>query len=130
MSEIPPPPPPKNSRKHPRFAMFASVEVHAGDETVILPAHNISLGGVYLTADGHDLGEFTVGLEVEVLIFDALNDAKDPLQIRARVVRRDAVGIALMWSDDDPKLAIALAGLLERLRSSEATRSSSGETPG
>jgi hypothetical protein len=119
MRDVPPPPPPKNSRKHPRYRMFASVELRAGEETLILPAHNISLGGVYLTADGHDLSGFSVGLEVAVLMFDVLDSAKKPLTLQARVVRQDPAGMALMWSADDPSAAMVLAKLLKGLQPAE-----------
>jgi hypothetical protein len=99
--------------------MFASVELSAGEETLILPAHNISLGGVYLTADGHDLSGFSLGLEVAVRIFDVLNSAKKPLTLRARVVRHDSAGMALMWSADEPSAAMALAKLLRGLQPDE-----------
>jgi len=60
-STPPPPPRPKNTRRHPRFDMFASVELHAAEETLVLPARNISLGGVYLSSDGHDLAILELG---------------------------------------------------------------------
>jgi hypothetical protein len=115
-SSSPPPPPKKNSRKHQRYEMFASVEVHGGRETVILPARNISLGGVYLTADGHDLGTFPVGSRLEVLVFNALDDRQQALRVAAQVVRHDAMGMALMWAYADPQIAYQLGALLETLQ--------------
>jgi len=100
-SSSPPPPPKKNARKHERYEMFASVEVHGSTETVILPARNISLGGVYLTADGHDLSVFPVGAQLEVLVFDALDDRQEPVRLAGQVVRHDAVGMALSWDESD-----------------------------
>jgi hypothetical protein len=117
MPDAPPPPPPKNTRKHRRYAMFASVELHADSETMILPARNISLGGVYLTADGHDLSGFAIGVELSVLVFDGLESERS-LRISARVVRHDSAGMALMWSADHPAVALELAKLLEGLQPS------------
>jgi hypothetical protein len=115
MSPSPPPPPKKNARKHERYDIFASVEVLGGGEAVILPARNISLGGVYLTADGHDLSVFTVGTQLEVLVFDALDDRQEPVRLAGQVVRHDAVGMALMWAYADPKVAVKLGALIETL---------------
>ncbi|HEX8953684.1 MAG TPA: PilZ domain-containing protein [Polyangia bacterium] len=112
----PPPPKPKNQRRHPRFELFASVEVHAGDETLVLPARNISLGGVYLSADGHDLGKLDVGLELELLVFDALDETRQPVRLSGEVVRLDGHGVALMWADSDPEVASNVALLLQRLQ--------------
>jgi PilZ domain-containing protein len=102
--------------------MYASVELRASDdETMLLPARNISLGGVYLSADGHDLGALSVGMELEVLVFDALDDTRKPVQLVGEVVRHDADGVALMWADSDPQVALDLAKLLDRLQPKDAT---------
>jgi hypothetical protein len=112
----PPPPPKKNSRKHERYEMFASVEVHGSTESVLLPARNISLGGVYLTADGHDLSAFAIGAQLEVLVFDALDDRQEPVRLMGQVVRHDQMGMALMWAYADPDLAFKLGALIESLQ--------------
>jgi hypothetical protein len=112
----PPPPPAKNTRKHRRFEMYASVELHADGETVILPAGNISLGGAYLTADGHDLSGFPVGSELALLVFDALDEKNRPVHLIGQVVRHDDSGMALMWSTADVDTAYLLARLLETMQ--------------
>jgi len=96
--------------------MFASVELHAASETLVLPARNISLGGIYLAADGHDLGLLTVGLALEVLVFDALDETRRPVRLVGEVVRLDGDGVALMWSGSDPDAALDLSRLLDRLQ--------------
>jgi hypothetical protein len=111
-----PPPPPQNTRKYPRYEMYASVELHAEAETVILPAGNISLGGCYLAADGHDLSMFEAGTHIEVAVFDALNEKKKPVTLEAEIMRVDEEGVALMWSATDSDAAIRLAKLLESLK--------------
>jgi hypothetical protein len=113
----PPPPPKKDGRKHPRYEMMASVEVHSGAETVILPARNISLGGVYLARDGHDLSGFGLGAELQLLVFDALDERHEPVRLAGQVVRHDALGMALMWAYSDPETPNKLGRLLEALHS-------------
>lgn len=95
--------------------MFATVELHGARETLVLPARNISLGGVYLSADGHDLGLLELGMELEVLVFDALDEKRNPVRLVGEVVRLDEHGVALMWADSDPEVARNVARLLHRL---------------
>jgi hypothetical protein len=118
-STPPPPPQPKYTRKHQRFELYASVELHAADETLVLPARNISLGGVYLSADGHDLAILEIGMELEVLVFDALDERRRPVRLYGEVVRLDEHGVALMWADSDPEVARNVARLLHRLQPKE-----------
>jgi hypothetical protein len=116
----PPPPPKKDTRKHPRYEMMASVEVHGVAETVILPARNISLGGVYIAADGHDLTGFALGAELELLVFDALDEGHEPVRLMGQVVRHDDLGMALMWEYSDPETPDKLGKLLESLQTKTA----------
>ena len=82
----------------------------------MLPARNISLGGVYLSADGHDLGMLELAMEIEVLVFDALDEQRRPVRLFGEVVRIDEHGVALMWADSDPDVARNIARLLHRLQ--------------
>ncbi len=100
--------------------MYASVELQAESETLLLPARNISLGGVYLESDGHDLAAFAVGMEIDVLVLDALDDSRAPVRLVGEVVRHDGEGLALMWAESDPDAALALAELLKGLQPREA----------
>jgi hypothetical protein len=127
-SSPPPPPQPKNTRRHQRFEMYASVELHAAQETLVLPARNISLGGVYLSADGHDLAILEIGMELEVLVFDALDERRRPVRLFGEVVRLDEHGVALMWADSDPEIARNVARLLHRLQPKEIPDPSSEES--
>jgi len=111
----PPKPPSKEARRHPRFELFATVELHHGEETLVLPARNISLGGLYLTADGNDVTHLAVGDIVEVTLFDAIDEGKPFVRGDAQVVRQDEDGVALTWASADPVVARKLASLLERL---------------
>ena len=95
------------------------MELHAADETMLLPARNISLGGVYLTSDGHDLSMLEVGMELEVVVFDALNEKRKSVKLVGEIVRHDGDGLALMWADSDPEVALELAKLLDRLQPKE-----------
>ena len=56
-----PQPPKKESRAHPRFEIFASVEIRHGEDTLVLPARNVSLGGLYLQASKSDLTRIKAG---------------------------------------------------------------------
>ncbi|HEY1587694.1 MAG TPA: PilZ domain-containing protein [Polyangia bacterium] len=128
-SSPPPPPQPKNARRHPRFEMYASVELHAAEETLVLPARNMSLGGVYLSADGHDLTILEMGMELEVLVFDALDEKRRPVRLFGEVVRLDGEGVALMWTDSDPEVARNVARLLHRLQPKEVPEEPAPEEP-
>jgi hypothetical protein len=120
--EPPPPPPKPNLRRHPRFELLASVELHLGDETLILPARNLSLGGIYLGSDGHDLGAFPVGAALEVLVFDAVDEARPAVRAQAVVVRHEQAGMALRWKTDGAVIR-ELEVLLEALKPSARARS-------
>ena len=67
-------------------------------------------------ADGHDLGMFEVGMELEVLVFDALDEQRKPAKLVGEIVRHDGDGLALMWADSDPDIAIRLVQLLDQLQ--------------
>lgn len=108
--------PKKEKRRHPRFELYASVELRGAGETLILPARNLSLGGVSLAADGHDLSSFADGRSFEVMIFDAVDEANPPVRAPAKVIRHDADGMALMWTISDPEMSEKLARLLETLK--------------
>jgi hypothetical protein len=101
---------PINSRKHARVELLASVEIAAGGEMIILTVRNISLGGVYVFRDGHDLSGFAVGSRHELTIFTP-GDTEKQLVVRGQVVRHDENGMALKWREDDTS-AMRLAALL------------------
>jgi hypothetical protein len=108
-------PPDAEHRRHPRFELLASVELHQGDETLILPARNLSLGGVSLGTDGHDLSSMAVGGVHELVLFDALDEATPPVRAPAEVVRHEREAIAFKWSQ--PEAATRqLSALLKTLR--------------
>lgn len=96
--------------------MYASVELKAASETMILPARNISLGGVYLGADGHDLNGIALGARLDVQVFDALDEAKQPVRLDAQVVRVDEKGMALRWLAVDARSAAELSKFMDRLK--------------
>jgi hypothetical protein len=96
---------------------MASVEVHAGEETVILPARNLSLGGIYVSHDGNDLSQFPDGSAVDILVFDVADETRPPVRGTAHVVRHDAHGMALRW-DEDGATHDAVLGLLQSLKKS------------
>ncbi len=115
----PPPPPKKDLRVHPRYELFATVELRRGEETLVLPARNISLGGLYLEADGNDLSQIAPGEIVEIMLFDAIDEGRVEVRADAQVLRHQPDGIALTWASTDPIIARKLAALLERLNSDQ-----------
>jgi len=116
-SREPPPPPKPNERKFPRFELLASVELHQGDETLILPARNLSKGGIYLASDGNDLTHLEIGAEVEMLVFDGVDESNPAVRVGGQVVRHDEHGIALRWNES-ASTARAIATLLRAVSAS------------
>jgi hypothetical protein len=110
--------PPVDARRHPRYELFASVELRDAQNELllILPARNVSFGGVYLTADGHDLRLYATGAKLELVVFDAVSEDIG-VRATAEVVRHDEEGMALVWMHDDPTSAAQLKALLKRLES-------------
>jgi PilZ domain len=102
-------------RRHPRFEFLAHVEVHRAEDTLILPARNLSLGGIYLSSDGNDLSRFEIGAAVEVVLFDAKDESRAPLRGMASVARRDSDGVALKWNDE-ALIAAALGELIAAIQ--------------
>lgn len=116
---VPPPPPPpakKDTRAHPRYELLATVELRDVDETVVLPARNLSRGGIFLGSDGNDLRRFTVGSQLEILVFDGSNEERPVVRGRAAIVRHDGAGMGLRWIDN-PETDAALVKLLAALKS-------------
>jgi hypothetical protein len=96
--------------------LYAAVRIELADETLILYARNISLGGVALEAELRELEQLPVGTTHEVLLFDAANEEIKPLALVGVVVRHDLTGFAMMWTNTDAETAFALASLLSRLK--------------
>jgi hypothetical protein len=113
--EQPPQPPRKQQRSHPRFELLASVEVHQDEETLILPARNLSIGGIFLGADGHDLARLKVGSVVEILVFNGTDENHPPLRASAKVVRHDKEGVGFKWQET-PDTKKAISSLLDAIR--------------
>jgi len=83
-----PPPPPKKAerRAHPRVDLLAQVQVNRRSEVHILPAINVSRGGLFLKTDPERTPDLTAGVEVELLIFPADGEGED-VALDAEVVR-------------------------------------------
>jgi hypothetical protein len=101
---------PSNARRHLRVELLASVEIAAAGEMVILTVRNISMGGVYVLHDGHNLSSFPVGSRHELTIFTPA-DTEKQLVVRGQVVRHDSDGMAFKWREDDTS-AMRLAALI------------------
>jgi hypothetical protein len=98
-----------------RYEILASVELRAGDETLILPARNLSLGGIFLANDGNDLSQLAVGSQVELHVFNAADESSPAVRALAEVVRCDNTGVGLRWHGD-PETGRQLTSLLGNIR--------------
>ena len=76
------------------------------------------MGGIYLGSDGNDLSLFQVGTPVEVLVFDAKDEAREAIRAAASVVRREKDGIALSWKTD-PSLNARLNAMIAAIQPSD-----------
>ncbi len=94
---------------------MASVELHQGEETLILPAKNLSLGGIYVGADGNDLSRFPIGTGMDILVFDVTDETRPAVRGGAEVVRHDEGGMAMRWNESD-EIVDAVRTLLQALR--------------
>jgi hypothetical protein len=108
-------PPSFDQRRYRRFELFASVELRVGDETLILPARNVSQGGIFLASDGNDLTSLEAGSAVEVYLFDVTDESRPSVRGVATVVRTTGEGVALAWKLDE-KLERALRVLIEAIQ--------------
>jgi len=110
-----PPTAEENHRLHARYELMATVELHQGAETLVLPTKNLSLGGVYVSHDGHDLSHFTVGTPIELVVFNVTDETTPSVRGGAQVVRHDKDGMALRWTEN-VQTQLAVANLLHALR--------------
>jgi hypothetical protein len=108
-------PEPSDSRRHPRYELYASVELQGAGETLILPARNISLGGMFVDADGHDLSAFPIGAVLSILVFDAADESGPTVRATAAVLRHDPEGIALKWDETNAENQKHLQAVLDSL---------------
>jgi PilZ domain-containing protein len=109
---------PPDRRRHPRLELFALVELKSALETLILTVRNLSVGGVLLSADGHDLTQFPMGTRHEVSVFTP-DETASRLVLTGEVVRHDAGGMALRWDPDGAAL-VRLVTWLETIGGAKA----------
>jgi hypothetical protein len=118
----PPFPPPMERRRADRLDLFAQVELHRGGEVTVLPAINISSGGLLVGVEHGELADLRVGDLVH--IFLSSDDSGEPIEIAmdATVVRADFDAgkrsrLAMMWTSTNAKATAQLARLLADLTS-------------
>lgn len=120
----PPPPPGSERRQYPRYEVFAQVEISGKEATLILPVHNISVGGIYVALDGgesaSDAAEFAPDEAVTVFLDAGVGNDGRPLHVTldARIVRIDrgaSPGVALRWTSTDPEATARFEQVLEFL---------------
>lgn len=110
----PPGDPESGKRRHPRFELCASVELKRTREILVLSVRNISLGGAFLVADGHDLSQFPLRSAHEVVLFDPEN-VDHQIELGARVARHDADGMAITWIQEEGVI-FRLSDLIDKLQ--------------
>lgn len=83
-------------RKHKRESIRLAVDLEANGKRLMLYTRDISIGGVFLKANGQPPPP--VGAVVK-LIFSATPSAEEPYTLKARVQRSNDSGIALTFVD-------------------------------
>lgn len=108
---------PGERRNHPRYELFAQIQLSQDAEIYVMSTENISEGGVFVQGDPEDFPSLDVGSEVELLLFPAENLMLE-LSCRAHVVRVQEAseaappGYGLMFDDVDEGSRERLAQLL------------------
>jgi hypothetical protein len=103
-SQTPHPP----TRRYPRLELKAVVLLDRSGMALHLPVRNVSRGGVLVGAVGNDLSSFQLGSTHHLTIIDAEELNAHSASVDARVVRHDAIGMALSWDDSD--ISVDLVG--------------------
>lgn len=108
-----------NRRAHPRFELLAQVQVRRELEVHIMPAVNISGGGVFVRGEPTDYPELRPGTELELVIFDADDPSGGDVAVRAAVARTEerpglAHGFGLRFVGVDQAAWQALQRLVSR----------------
>ena len=122
----PPPPCPGSveRRRHERYPLLAQVELQANSEILVLEAHNISMGGMYLAAGADDLIDVSRGDRVELYLDLGVgaNGRRLELRANARVVRvedgsnaHNRRGIAVLWTGVSPSMGKKLGYVIEQV---------------
>ncbi len=107
----------KEMRRHPRYELPASIRMALDGVPTILPAINISLGGVLVDAAEHDVSSIKVGSVIDVQVFNSSDMAPPVVRTPALVVRHEPHRVALSWTGKDKNVDIELGQLLQSLKS-------------
>jgi hypothetical protein len=110
------PPPKREQRRYPRFELFAHVQLKRDRELLMLTTRNLSLGGLLLAAEGHDLSGFPVGSNVDVQLFTTADQQRPTVCGPARIVRHEKDAVALAWTTLDPRVTQVLITMLAALQ--------------
>ena len=109
----------KEMRGHPRYALQASILLELRGAPAILPAINISLGGVFVGVGRQDVSGLAVGSVIQVQVFDPRDLATSAVPTPALVVRHEPSGVALSWTGKDRTVESQLDALLQSIASGE-----------
>lgn len=121
----PPPPPGSERRQHPRYEVLAQVEIRGGENTLVVPVRNISVGGLYVDLDDHDpntLGSSIAAGQRATIFLDASDGNEDLVISRdADILRIDRPevgrgGMAMRWAEIAPEEAERFTRVLTAMR--------------
>jgi hypothetical protein len=107
-------------RAHPRYELYAQVQVAREREVHIMRARHISRGGLFIQGHPETYPDLQVGARVEVVVFDADHPGRDDISLDAQVVRGDPSGFGLRFNNLTGFEAGALDNLLRRLGQAQA----------
>jgi hypothetical protein len=121
----PPPPPGAERRQHPRYDVLAQVEIRGGEDTLVVPVRNISVGGLYVDLEEPEPGALGSSLAAgqRATIFLDASDLEEDLVVTrdADILRIDRPeigrgGMAMRWTEVEPEVARHFEHVLEVLR--------------
>ena len=85
-----------------------------GTDVVSRAARNVSVGGIFVTLPPAELPQVGVGSVVHLEVGSP--GGAPPFNVRAVVMRRDAIGLGLRWMDDVERARRDIQALLEAVR--------------
>lgn len=121
----PPPPPGSERRQHPRYDVLAQVEIRGGENTLVVPVRNISVGGLYVDLEDHEPGTLGPSLAAgqRATVFLDASDLEEDLVVSrdADILRIDRPevgrgGMAMRWTEIEPEAARHFERVLDVLR--------------
>ncbi len=119
-----PPPGAAERRRHPRYELFAQLQLRSGGEVALLTIDNISAGGLRIALGTGEYPGVRVGDDVSVFLDLGDDEVGKPLTLdaQAEIVRVDLGGperpaaIALMWTSQEATFTSQLSHILRAVK--------------